>query len=161
LLFTGGSTSTTPSVNNKKRHPPPGTSQLTEYPTRVAGIQQLIVLVNKMDDKSVEWSEVRYTEIKDKLSPFLKKWGYNVARDVQYCPCSGIKGSNLKDQLTPDVCSWYKVRHIFFFIIVVFETHTHTQTLSIHSRTRALFLSSGPLVLPIVGCSPPSQAQPQ
>lgn len=75
---------------------------------KTLGIQRLVVLVNKMDDKSVEWSEKRYLEIENKLSPFLKKWGYNVARDVTYCPCSGLTGANLKTQDKMQNVKWYK-----------------------------------------------------
>src|SRR3954470_22084512 len=35
------------------------------------GVKQIIVAVNKMDDKSVNWSKERYTEIKEELSIYL------------------------------------------------------------------------------------------
>jgi elongation factor 1-alpha len=37
------------------------------------GVKQMIVLVNKMDDKSVNWSEARFNEIKNEVSSFVKK----------------------------------------------------------------------------------------
>jgi len=37
------------------------------------GVKQMIVLVNKVDEKSVNYSEARYTEIKNEVSNFLKK----------------------------------------------------------------------------------------
>jgi len=37
------------------------------------GVKQLIVIVNKMDDKSVNWSEARFNEIKNEVSNFIKK----------------------------------------------------------------------------------------
>jgi len=40
------------------------------------GVKQMIVLVNKMDDKTVNWAEARYNEIKNEVSNFLKKIGY-------------------------------------------------------------------------------------
>lgn len=40
---------------------------------KTAGVKHLIVLVNKMDDSTVQWSEDRYNECKEKLLPYLKK----------------------------------------------------------------------------------------
>lgn len=41
------------------------------------GVKQLIVGVNKMDDKNVEWSKDRYDEISKEMNGYLKKIGYN------------------------------------------------------------------------------------
>ena len=38
---------------------------------KALGVNQLIVVVNKMDEESVKWNEERYNEIKTKLTPFL------------------------------------------------------------------------------------------
>lgn len=40
---------------------------------KTAGVKHLIVLINKMDDPTVNWSNERYEECKEKLVPFLKK----------------------------------------------------------------------------------------
>ena len=56
----------------------------------------MIVVVNKMDEPTVKWSEKRYQEIKDRLSPFMKNNGFNIARDITYLPISGLMGHNLK-----------------------------------------------------------------
>ena len=40
---------------------------------KTAGVKHLIVLINKMDDPTVLWSEARYNECKEKLVPYLKK----------------------------------------------------------------------------------------
>jgi peptide chain release factor subunit 3 len=45
---------------------------------KTLGIQKLIVLVNKMDDPHVKWDKGRYDEIEGKLTPFLKKCGFNM-----------------------------------------------------------------------------------
>jgi len=37
------------------------------------GVKQMIVVVNKMDDKSVNWGQARFDEIKGETSNFLKK----------------------------------------------------------------------------------------
>lgn len=42
---------------------------------KTAGVKHLIVLINKMDDSTVQWSEKRYNECKEKLVPYLKKVG--------------------------------------------------------------------------------------
>jgi len=42
---------------------------------KTAGVKHLVVLVNKMDDPTVNWEEVRYNECKDKILPYLKKLG--------------------------------------------------------------------------------------
>ncbi|CAL9702289.1 unnamed protein product [Knipowitschia caucasica] len=72
---------------------------------KTAGVKHLIVLVNKMDDPTVNWSLERYEECKEKLVPFLKKVGFNPKKDIHFMPCSGLTGANLKDPV-PD-CTWY------------------------------------------------------
>jgi len=39
------------------------------------GVKQMIVCTNKMDDKTVNWGESRYEEIKKEVSEYLKKVG--------------------------------------------------------------------------------------
>lgn len=73
---------------------------------KTAGVKHLIVLINKMDDPTVNWSFERYEECKEKLVPFLKKVGFNPKKDVYFMPCSGLTGSNLKE--ATDSCTWYK-----------------------------------------------------
>jgi len=63
--------------------------------------------VNKMDEKTVQWSKARYDQIVDTLNPFLKKWGYNIKRDVSFIPVSGFTGANLKD-VNRVLCPWYE-----------------------------------------------------
>lgn len=43
---------------------------------KTAGVKHLVVLVNKMDDPTVNWDVERYNECKDKILPYLKKLGY-------------------------------------------------------------------------------------
>ena len=64
---------------------------------KTAGVQHLVVLVNKMDDLTVKWNEARYNECKEKLTPFLKKVGFNPKKDIHFMPCSGLTGANLKE----------------------------------------------------------------
>ncbi|KAM5319261.1 LOW QUALITY PROTEIN: eukaryotic peptide chain release factor GTP-binding subunit ERF3A-like [Glossophaga mutica] len=71
----------------------------------LAGVKHLIVLINKMDDPTVNWSNERYEECKEKLVPFLKKVGFDPKKDIHFMPCSGLTGANLKEQ--SDFCPWY------------------------------------------------------
>merc|ERR1711981_1492225 len=73
------------------------------------GINQLICTVNKMDDNSVNYSKERYDEIKDEVSQFLKKIGFNPAK-VVFVPISGWKGDNMvekEDEDGKDNMPWY------------------------------------------------------
>jgi elongation factor 1-alpha len=69
------------------------------------GVKQMIVCINKMDDKSVEWSEKRYEEIKDEVSKFLTKCGYKAA-EIPFVPISGWNGDNMIERSTN--MKWYK-----------------------------------------------------
>ncbi|PRD26922.1 UNVERIFIED_CONTAM: Eukaryotic peptide chain release factor GTP-binding subunit ERF3A [Trichonephila clavipes] len=75
---------------------------------KTAGVKHLVILVNKMDDPTVEWSEERYNECKDKLIPYLKKCGFNPKIDVVFMPCSGLTGAFLKDIPDESVCPWFR-----------------------------------------------------
>jgi len=69
------------------------------------GVKQMIVAVNKMDDKSVNYSEARYEEIKKEVSSFIKKIGYN-PDNVNFIPISGWNGDNMLEK-SPNM-PWYK-----------------------------------------------------
>ena len=49
----------------------------------------------------------RYNEIKEKLTPYLKKCGFNPKQDLYYLPVSGFTGVNLKNK-NMEVCPWYE-----------------------------------------------------
>jgi len=69
------------------------------------GVKQMIVLVNKMDDKTVNWAEARYNEIKNEVSNFLKKIGY-APEKIPFVPISGWLGDNMLEKSTN--LPWYK-----------------------------------------------------
>jgi len=69
------------------------------------GVKQMIVVVNKMDDKSVNWSQARYNEIQAEVSSFLKKIGYNPDQ-VPFVPISGWLGDNMLEKSSN--LPWYK-----------------------------------------------------
>jgi len=69
------------------------------------GVKQMIVVVNKMDDKSVNWSEARFNEIKNEVSNFVKKIGYNPEK-IPFVPISGYHGDNMLEKSAN--LPWYK-----------------------------------------------------
>jgi elongation factor 1-alpha len=69
------------------------------------GVKQMIVGVNKMDDKSVNYSQARFEEIKTEVQGFLKKIGYNPAM-IPFIPISGWAGDNMVDATTN--MPWWK-----------------------------------------------------
>eukprot|EP01084_Bolivina_argentea_P062799 114791_1 len=68
------------------------------------GVKQMICCVNKMDDKSVNYSEARFTEIKNEVCGFLKKIGYNPDK-VPFIPISGWNGDNMLEK-SPNMVWW-------------------------------------------------------
>jgi len=73
---------------------------------KTAGVKHMVVLINKMDDPTVKWDKGRYEECKNKLTPYLKKVGFNPAKDIKFMPCSGLTGSGLLDTVG-DLAPWY------------------------------------------------------
>ncbi|OAX41349.1 hypothetical protein K503DRAFT_685597 [Rhizopogon vinicolor AM-OR11-026] len=74
---------------------------------KTAGVSKLVVIINKMDDPTVQWEQGRYTEIKDKLTPFIKAAGFNPKTDVTFIPVSAYTGQNLKERMPKSICSWW------------------------------------------------------
>ncbi|RZB95363.1 Eukaryotic peptide chain release factor GTP-binding subunit ERF3A isoform A [Glycine soja] len=74
---------------------------------KTLGVSKLLVVVNKMDEPTVQWSKERYDEIESKMVPFLKQSGYNVKKDVLFLPISGLMGANMKTRVDKSVCRWW------------------------------------------------------
>jgi len=81
------------------------------------GVKQMIVCINKMDDKSTNYSQKRYEEIKDEVGKFLMKVGYAVYKQdkatkkitewlIPFVPISGWMGDNMIER--SDKMKWYK-----------------------------------------------------
>jgi peptide chain release factor subunit 3 len=70
---------------------------------KTLGVQQLIVVINKMDDPTVLWDVARYEECVGKLKPFLKSCGYVIKKEVKFLPISGLKGYNILNEVPEDV----------------------------------------------------------
>lgn len=73
---------------------------------KTQGVNKMVVVINKMDDPTVNWSEERYNQCVTNISNFLKAIGYN-KDDVVFMPVSGYSGAGLKDRVDLKVCPWY------------------------------------------------------
>jgi len=69
------------------------------------GVKQMIVCINKMDDKSVKYNKARYEEIKEEFGKFLGKIGYK-PKKIPFIPISGWVGDNMIERSTN--MDWYK-----------------------------------------------------
>jgi len=74
------------------------------------GVRQMIVAVNKMDEKSVNYSQARYDEIVRETSSFIKKIGFNPEK-IPFVPMSGWTGDNMMEK--SDKLPWYKGPTLF------------------------------------------------
>ncbi|SRR6266404_5186608 len=81
---------------------------------KTAGVNKVVVVINKMDDPTVQWNKARYEEIKEKLAPFVRGAGFNLKSDVSWVPVSAYTGGNLKDRVDKSVCSWWECVIIYF-----------------------------------------------
>ena len=69
------------------------------------GVDKLVIVINKMD--SVDWSQKRYDDIRDQLTPFIRdEAGFNM-ENVKFCPISGLNNLNIKSKVDSKVCAWY------------------------------------------------------
>ena len=70
---------------------------------KTMGVQQVAVLVNKMD--VAKYDEKKFLEIKEKLAVLLKNSGYDISK-VNFIPGSGWKGENIAKKSAN--MPWYK-----------------------------------------------------
>ena len=100
------------------------------------GVTKLVVIVNKMDDPSVNWSQERYEQIRRDMIPYLvETCKYNIDKDIEWVPISGITGENILVAVGKDRAPWYNGPTLF----EVFDN------LPIPSRS-----SEDPLRIPII-----------
>jgi len=69
------------------------------------GVEQVIVGINKMDDKSVNYDQGRFKEIKSEVGKMLTKIGFKIKK-IPFIPMSGWKGDNLTEKSTN--MDWFK-----------------------------------------------------
>ncbi|OAA68679.1 eukaryotic peptide chain release factor GTP-binding subunit [Niveomyces insectorum RCEF 264] len=74
---------------------------------KTQGVNKLIVVINKMDDPTVNWSQERYKECTSKLAQFLKGTGYNLKSDVFFMPIAAQQTINIKERIPKGVADWY------------------------------------------------------
>ena len=72
---------------------------------KTLGVRILLVVINKMDDPTVEYSQERFDECVEKLTPFLKGCGYNTKKDVIFVPISALTATNVLEK-SPNL-PWY------------------------------------------------------
>ncbi|MBR9693285.1 translation elongation factor EF-1 subunit alpha [Candidatus Woesearchaeota archaeon] len=64
------------------------------YLSKVLGVQQMIVAVNKMDIKGVEYAEAKYTAVKDEVTKLLASVGFKTD-DIPFIPIASLPGDNV------------------------------------------------------------------
>lgn len=74
---------------------------------KTQGVNKLVIVVNKMDDPTVEWSEDRYKECTGKLVQFLKGVGYNPKTDIAMMPVSAQTFTGIKERVPKKLAPWY------------------------------------------------------
>ncbi|CRG90807.1 Eukaryotic peptide chain release factor GTP-binding subunit [Talaromyces islandicus] len=73
---------------------------------RNSGVTKLVIVVNKMDDPTVEWSKARFDECTIKVAKFLEALGYKKA-DLLFMPISAQRTLGIKDRIPKDIIPWY------------------------------------------------------
>ncbi|KAH0536231.1 translation termination factor GTPase eRF3 [Glutinoglossum americanum] len=74
---------------------------------KTQGVNKLVVVVNKMDDPTVEWSKERYDECTTKLTNFLRGTGYNPKTDLMMMPVSAQTSVGIKDRVPKKLAPWW------------------------------------------------------
>ena len=74
---------------------------------KTQGVNKLVIVVNKMDDPTVEWSQARYKECTEKLGSFLgRQVGYSKS-DLTFMPISAQTSIGIKDRVPKKLAPWY------------------------------------------------------
>jgi elongation factor 1-alpha len=84
---------------------PGGQTKEHAFLAKTMGVNQIVVVINKMDDSTVNWSQERYNEVKDAVSKTLKTFGYDVSK-IHFIPVSAWTGDNLVERSKN--MPWYK-----------------------------------------------------
>ncbi len=75
------------------------------YLSKVLGVGQMIVAINKMDIKGVEYSEERFNKVKEEVGKLLQSVGYKMDA-VKFVPIASLPGDNVAKKT--ENMSWYK-----------------------------------------------------
>lgn len=76
---------------------------------KTQGVNKILIVVNKMDDPTVEWSEDRFKECTTKVVAFLKGLGYNPKTDISMMPVSAQTFTGIKTRV-PKVSNFLSVK---------------------------------------------------
>mmetsp|Transcript_2784 Transcript_2784/g.3859 ORF Transcript_2784/g.3859 Transcript_2784/m.3859 type:complete len:615 (+) Transcript_2784:2-1846(+) len=113
---------------------------------RTLGVQHLVVVINKMDDPTVEWEQARFEECVGKLKPYLKQVGYVIKKDVKFVPISGLNGCNVLNEVKPEKCSWWRG----LYTSGAHNTFTPTLLATLDSLVISDRHPDGPLRIPVL-----------
>lgn len=72
---------------------------------KTLGVGQLIVAINKMDIKGVDYAEAKYTKVKEEVSALLKTVGYDPVK-IEFVAEAALKGDNVVKK--SENMAWYK-----------------------------------------------------
>lgn len=113
---------------------------------KTLGVQYLVVVINKMDDPTVEWAQDRFDECVSKLKPYLKQVGYVIKNEVKFLPLSGLSGQNVLKEVSKENCPWWHGMHT--------TGHNNTTTPTLISTLESLTMlnrkADGPLRVPVL-----------
>ncbi|MGM5484258.1 MAG: translation elongation factor EF-1 subunit alpha [Nanobdellota archaeon] len=73
--------------------------------SKVFGVNQMIVAVNKMDISGVEFSEDRYNKVVEDVKKHAAPAGWNVEKQVRFVPVAALTGDNVVKK--SDNMSWW------------------------------------------------------
>ena len=74
------------------------------YLSKVLGVSQMIVAVNKMDIKGVEYAQKRFDEVKAEVGKLLASVGYKLDA-IQFVPIASLPGDNVAKK--SDKMAWW------------------------------------------------------
>ena len=72
---------------------------------RTMGVKNIAILVNKMDEEEIGYSEEKYKKVKEEVGKLLKGVGIDPEKTA-FIPCSGLKGDNVMKK--SEHMAWYK-----------------------------------------------------
>jgi elongation factor 1-alpha len=112
------------------------------------GITHLIVVVNKMDHSSVNWSQARFAEITAQLQQILKRTK-KYLETTCFIPVAGYPGHNITTKYEGDDAAWYDG-----FVFHGTRGHTLLDALDAMPTKKRPGLEA-PLCMPIMEVLPP------
>jgi len=78
---------------------------------KTSGVRHVIIVINKMDDPSVNWSQTRYNQIIDALNPYIQKEIGFKKDQYTFIPIAALTGYNIKESSSE--VPWYNGTTLF------------------------------------------------